>query len=52
MGMERPVEVKRSLNKGPKLSHRKLCEGREDRGSVTIGEPSDSVRGLTRVQYL
>ena len=38
MGMERPVEVKRSLNKGPKLSHRKLCEGREDRELPSVRE--------------
>ena len=43
--------MKRSLREGQNPSLRGLCEGRENRGSVTIGEAPDSVRDLTRVQY-
>ena len=51
MGTERSVEVNQSLKEGQTPSLRELCEGRENRGSATIGEAPDNVRGLTRVQY-
>jgi len=51
MGTGRSVEVKQSLREGQKPSLRRLCEGRENRGSATTGEAPVSVRGLTRVQY-
>ena len=51
MGTVRSVEVKQSPKEGQNPSLRGLCEGRENRGSATIGEAPESVRGLTRVQY-
>ena len=45
------MEVNQSLEESQILSFRGLCEGRENRGSAPIGEESDSVRGMTRVQY-
>ena len=37
---------------GQILSFRGMCDkGREHRGSVPVGEASESARGLTRVQY-
>ena len=50
MGTRRSVQVKQSLKEGETLSLRGLCEGRENRGSETIEEAPESVRGLTGVQ--
>ena len=52
IGTRRSTEVKESLKEGqnPSLT-RVLYERRGNRGSVTIGEAPDSVRGVTRVQY-
>ena len=50
MGRGRSVDVKQSFKEGQTLSLRGLCEGRENRGSVPIGEASDSARGRTMVQ--
>ena len=41
------IEPERRSN----LPDRGLCEGRENGGSVPIGEAPDSVRGLSGVQY-
>ena len=43
--------MKQSLNEGQNPTLRGVCEGRENRVSVTLGEAPGSVRGLTRVQY-
>ena len=43
----RSVEPNQSLKDRQTPSLRVLCEGRNNRGSVPIGEASDSVRGLT-----
>ena len=51
MGTGRSVESNQSLKEGQNPSHRGLCEGRENRGLVPIGEALDSVRGLTRGLY-
>ena len=51
MGTRRSVQLKQSLQEGRNPSLRGLCEGRENRGSATIGEAPESVRGLTMVQY-
>ena len=46
------MEPNQSLEKGQNLSFVGLCEGRENRGSPLIAEAPDSMRGLSRVQYL
>ena len=51
MGMGRSVGPNQSLKEGQNPSVRGLCEGRENRGLVPIGEAPDSVRDLTRVQH-
>ena len=51
MGTRRSGEVKESLNDRQTPPIRGLCEGRENRGSVSIEEAPDSVRGVTGVQY-
>ena len=51
MGTVKTAEVKQSLKRGQNPSLRGVCEGRKNRGLVSIGEALDSVRGLTRVQY-
>ena len=47
MGMVRPVEPNQSLKEGQNPSLRGLCERRNNRGSVPIGEAPDIMRGLT-----
>ena len=51
MGMGRSVGPNQSLKEGQNPSVRGLCEGRENRGLVPIGEAPGSVRDLTRVQH-
>ena len=51
MGTGRSVEVKRSLKEGQFPTLRGVCGERENRGSATIGEALDSIKGLTVLQY-
>ena len=51
MGTGRPLKMKQTLKEGQNPSLRVMCEVRENRGLVTIGEASDTVRGMNRFQY-
>ena len=51
MGTGRVIGGNQFLKERQNPSLRGMCTGRENRGSSSIGEAPDSVRGLARAQY-